>query len=390
MTIGELERPSVAGERIVKIASSFSFVRAGTPVHETLDGLREAKARMVAVVDPASRPLGIILAQDLVDILGKPYGRDLLKRQCVEDIMRDVAKIRYDEYISVVRERAGAELELGENAQYLLVDRDGLFRGCVSSRDILVHGTKQHQREIQVARGIQNRLVPEYSMKGNGTFTVVCSALMAEGVGGDYYFVREYVPGSWFLCLCDISGKGTAAAIITAVLAGFMDGARLGSPLSETVIRLNDLVLGTFRAERYLTGVFVKYDEATGDVEYCDMGHSLLYVVSAGGVRAVSEVAGNPPLGMVALQAVTADSLALGEGETLLAVSDGLTEQENRRGEPFRLQTVGDILGNCPLTRDGLVRAKVEILEAFYAFKRDMPQRDDVSFLMARRNHPGP
>ncbi len=390
MTIGELERPVVAGERIVKIASSFSFVPAGTPVHETLDGLRATKARMVAVVDSASRPLGIILAQDLVDILGKPYGRDLLKRQCVEDIMRDVAELRYDEYISVVRERAGAELELGENAMYLLVDRDGLFMGCVSSRDILVHGTKQHQREIQVARGIQNRLVPEYSVKRGGRFSVVCSALMAEGVGGDYYFVREYEPGLWFLCLCDISGKGTAAAIITAVLSGFMDGARLGAPLSHTVLRLNDLVLGTFRAERYLTGVFLKFVEATGEAEYCDMGHSLLFVAAEGRVTPLSEVAGNPPLGMVPLGEVSSGTFVLGANDTLLAVTDGLTEQENRRGERFELETVGDILRACPGMKDGLVRAKVGILEAFYSFKRDMPQRDDVSFLMARSGSPEP
>lgn len=223
----------------------------------------------------------------------------------------------------------------------------------------------------------------------SGRFSVVCSALMAEGVGGDYYFVREYEPGLWFLCLCDISGKGTAAAIITAVLAGFMDSALFASPLAETVLRLNELIRDTFRAERYLTGVFIKVDEATGEGEYCDMGHSLAYVARDGRVTALSEVAANPPLGMVSLDRIAANALVLGADDTLLVVSDGITEQENRRGESFSLETVAENLRAHPSGEAGLVRAKVAILEAFYAFKRDMPQRDDVSVLLARRVPPG-
>lgn len=235
MSVFEIARPEIAGERIVKIASSFSGVRVGTPVHEALDGLRMIGRPMIAVIDDKDRPLGIIVAQDLVDILGKPFGRDLLKRQRVEDIMRSAATFRYDEHITAVRERAQADIEAEETRYFLLADRSGSFRGCVSSRDLLLYGARQHLRERGVAKSIQSRLVPEYSKCGNDRLSAVFCSVMAEGVGGDFYLCRELGDGRWFMCLCDISGKGLSAAIVTAFLSGFFSSADLGAPLAETV-----------------------------------------------------------------------------------------------------------------------------------------------------------
>jgi hypothetical protein len=88
MILKETEREPVNGERIVKIASSFLYVETGVPVYSLLAELKEPYQHAIAVVDADRTVRGIIVPRDLVEILGKPFGRDLLKRQNVEDIMK--------------------------------------------------------------------------------------------------------------------------------------------------------------------------------------------------------------------------------------------------------------------------------------------------------------
>jgi len=382
MSLLERVRLSVSGERIVKIASSFSFVASETPVHALLAELKEPYRDPVAVVDPDERVLGIIVPNDLVEMLGKPFGRDLLQRQCVTDIMRQVPRFRYDEYIQTVRERVSAEIEDDPERHYVLVDGTNRFQGHVSAQDILAHALNDYHRELAVATAIQNRLVPPYAAERNGRISITCSAVMAQGVGGDYYFTREYAPGKWFFCLCDISGKGISASVITAVISGFMYGAEFETPLEAIVARLNRIVIGTFRLEKYLTGFFAKFDERTGELEYCDMGHSWFYAVERGAIQQIASEADNVPVGLVEDPEIASRTLRIAPGTVLVLLSDGFIEQENRQGETFPLNELGSLIGAAVASGDDLVRAKVRVFERFFSFKGDVPQHDDLSLLL--------
>jgi sigma-B regulation protein RsbU (phosphoserine phosphatase) len=183
------------------------------------------------VVDGDRRPVGIIVPRDLVDILGKPFGRDLLKRQRVEDIMREATSRRHDEHVQELLARVDADPDAPPDENFVLVDGDGRFCGHVTSHDLVVHATVEHRRELETATRIQRRLVsPSFSVLGKRV-SITCASVMAQGVGGDYYYAREYQDGRWFFCLCDISGKGISAAIVTAVLASFLRDADLERPL---------------------------------------------------------------------------------------------------------------------------------------------------------------
>ena len=46
---------------------------------------------------------------------------------------------------------------------------------------------------------------------------------MAKGVGGDFYMLKEVRNRVWFGGLCDVSGKGMAASLLTSVLSGFIN-----------------------------------------------------------------------------------------------------------------------------------------------------------------------
>lgn len=382
MILKEIKRPSVKGERILKIASSFLYVESGTPVHAILAELQEPYAQPVAVVDADRKALGIIVPQDLVEMLGKPFGRDLLQRQEAESIMRDAVKFPHDEYIQAIRERVHGDLEKESVSHYVLIDDEGRFSGHFSTQDILLHAMSDHERELNTAIAIQNRLVHPYVAVRSGRISVTCSSVMAQGIGGDYYFIKEYSPGEWFFCLCDISGKGISAAIVTAVLAGFMYGADFSSPLEETVSRLNRLVLDTFNLEKYLTGFFARFEERSGLLEYCDMGHSWFFAVEGESMQQIADTADNVPVGLVPEAEITIRNLRLAPGIALVLMSDGIIEQENREKESYPIGRMGHFIGESIRNGDDLVRAKIRILESFFTFKKGIPQHDDISLLL--------
>jgi phosphoserine phosphatase RsbU/P len=370
--------------QIAKIASSFLHMEKGTPVYRLLEELREPYEHAVAIIDADGRVCGIIVPQDLVEILGKPFGRDFLKRQNVEDIMRDAVTFPEDEYIPGILDRIGGDLESNADCRYVLVDTEGKFVGHVTSRDILVYAMNSHLQELEVAATIQARLVPPCLTSRSESVSITCSSVMAQGVGGDYYYVREYLPGEWFFCLCDISGKGMSAAIITAALSGFMFNADFTAPLAVTLERLNRIIHDTFRLEKYLTGIFARFSASTGELEYCDMGHSFFFALDGSSVQQISAEADNVPLGLVADVKIVERVLRLAPGSTLLFLSDGFLEQEDRAGRTFGLDTLGSFIERSVSRGEDLVRAKIRILEAFFTFKKDVPQHDDISMLMFR------
>ena len=354
----------------------------GTPVYDLLSELKEPYQSAIAVVDTDMKIHGIIVPKDLVEILGKPFGRDLLKRQKVEDIMAQSVTWRYDEYIQEIADRIGGDMEKNRDIHFMLVDETEKFCGHVTSQDIIHYALNDHHRELDTAIRIQNRLVPPSFAVRSGRTSITCSSVMAQGVGGDFYFVREYAPGEWFFCLCDISGKGISAAIITAVLACFMYDADLFQPLEDTVARLNRIILETFKLEKYLTGFFARFSEKTGELEYCDMGHSFFFVVEGSSVQQIADSADNAPVGLVANVRPIVRSLRIAPGTVLILVSDGIIEQKNRSGEEYPIAEMGKIINRTIHGEEDLVRSKIKILESFFAFKKDIPQHDDISMLL--------
>jgi len=382
MILKEIVRQEAKGERIIKIASSFQYVETGTPVHAILEEIKEPFHNAIAVVDADLTVKGVIIPQDLVETLGKPFGRDLLQRQRAEDIMREAVVFKYDEYIQEISERIRGDLEKESNSHYVLTDDDSVFRGHFSAQDVLMHAMNEHRRELNTAIVIQGRLVHPYFAVRGKRISITCSSVMAQGVGGDYYYVKEYESGNWFFCLCDISGKGISAAIITAVLSGFMYNANFSVPLEELVARLNRIILDTFKLEKYLTGFFARFGESTGQLEYCDMGHSFFYAVEGKTVQQIADAADNFPVGLIESPAITARTLRIAPGTILLLLSDGITEQENRKKEIFPVEKIGQCVSRSIENGEDLVRAKIRILEAFFSFKKDVPQHDDISLLL--------
>ncbi|MFJ4183666.1 PP2C family protein-serine/threonine phosphatase [Kitasatospora sp. NPDC089509] len=167
-------------------------------------------------------------------------------------------------------------------------------------------------------------------------------------VGGDFYDVVASPFGARVI-LGDVQGKGLPAVSTAAALVGCFREAAFREPdlgtvaawLEERVLRQNQLAarLGE-QDERYATAVVVWFPAvAPEEIVVVNFGHDSPYVVGPDGVRQLPPGDG-APLGLAQLAGglPPVRRLRLGADETVLLVTDGVTEARDRQGVFFDLR----------------------------------------------------
>ncbi|MFG3130424.1 PP2C family protein-serine/threonine phosphatase [Streptomyces tendae] len=170
-------------------------------------------------------------------------------------------------------------------------------------------------------------------------------------VGGDFYDIQPGPHGTRVL-VGDVQGKGLGAVETAAALLGTFREAGYHEPDLATVAerleirmvrhRAHTAALGRSDGDRFATAVLIGFSPGLPDVvEAVVFGHEPPLAVGPRGVR-VLPVVGGLPLGMAEL-APTGRSgtppvhrLRLAEDETLLLVTDGVTEARDPAGVFYR------------------------------------------------------
>ncbi|MFD8735707.1 PP2C family protein-serine/threonine phosphatase [Streptomyces sp. NPDC059618] len=168
-------------------------------------------------------------------------------------------------------------------------------------------------------------------------------------VGGDFYDIQPSRHGTRLL-LGDVQGKGLAAVEAAAALLGTFREAgyhepELGTVAARLEVRLlrhnrYRVALGGDDGDRFATGVLVAFPEDTPTtVEVVNFGHEPPLVIAPDGVRSLDPGHGLP-LGMAELVSAPPPVLrvALAPGETLLLVTDGVTEARDASGAFYPLR----------------------------------------------------
>lgn len=185
-------------------------------------------------------------------------------------------------------------------------------------------------------------------------------------VGGDFYDIQPSPHGTRVL-LGDVQGKGLGAVAAAASLLGtFRESGYHEPDLAEVAGRLEVRMLRHRRyvralgghetvAARFATAVLVGFPPPGHDEEYVEIinfGHEPPLVVGPSGVRALPPGDGLP-LGLADLAEgtpkLTPQRVPLAAGETLLLVTDGVTEARDAAGAFFPLAAT---LSRGPVTRD--------------------------------------
>jgi len=188
-------------------------------------------------------------------------------------------------------------------------------------------------REAQEARVLQQALLPKSSPYIPG-FVVSGLSVPARAVGGDWYDFIPFPDGRWGLVLADVSGKGTAAALLMSATRGVLRSlAEACCTPGEVLTRLNQLLLDDFPAGRFVTMVYAVLDPSNRTVIFANAGHLRPLLIDEQGKQFLETERGLP-LGL-GCGDYSETQITLSRGSKLIFYSDGITEAENATGDEY-------------------------------------------------------
>lgn len=188
------------------------------------------------------------------------------------------------------------------------------------------------EQELKVAAAIQQSLLPPGRLDG-AFFTVAAASMPCRSVGGDFFDYADLPGGAFGFILGDVAGKGSPAALLGAALLG-MFSAEIGHEWRAAALlaHLNHGLLRRRIEARFATMVCGTITP-DGTLTYANAGHNPPVLVTRDVVRRLPT--GGLVLGLFERAVFEDETIRLEPGDLVVAFSDGVTEAENERGEPF-------------------------------------------------------
>ncbi len=234
---------------------------------------------------------------------------------------------------------------------------------------------KKLEQELQIARGIQQNLLPR-ALPTEGWFRAATTSVPSLAVGGDYVDIRRVSETCWATMMADVSGKGVGAALLASLLQGMFLGSSCSkAAIEETFDRVSRYLSERQGGEQYATAFYCTL-EADGSLRWVNAGHPPVLVVRADG-RIEHLSANGTPLGMFEETTYTAMQSQLGAGDKLVICTDGLLDSENADRATFGLKRLRETAAaNAGVSCQEMQAA---ILAAIQAFTEGAPPADDVT-----------
>jgi phosphoserine phosphatase RsbU/P len=232
---------------------------------------------------------------------------------------------------------------------------------------------EQMTREAREARVIQQALLPKASPCIPG-FAVSGLSIPVGAVGGDWYDFIPMDKGRWGLVLADVSGKGTAAALLMSATRGILRSlAEAACTPGEVLTKLNRLLVEDFPAGRFVTMVYAVLDPAKRTLTFANAGH-LPPLLFTGVSAQVLDVERGMPLGLGPSEFSEVE-VKLPMGSRLVFYSDGITEAENPMDEEYGLMRLQEHLLRTDASAESL-------LADVRSFADGAGLRDDASVIL--------
>ncbi|MCX6857029.1 MAG: SpoIIE family protein phosphatase, partial [Verrucomicrobia bacterium] len=188
---------------------------------------------------------------------------------------------------------------------------------------------KQIEAELKSASDIQTILLPSKAPSIPG-YTIAGKNIPARVLSGDYFDYISIADGSIGAVIADVSGKGTAAAIITAMCRSVLRfSAQAGASPATTLAAVNRQLYPDIREDMFVTMVYVVI-QPDGSLTLARAGHTLPLVWRKKTGKVETLHSGGLAVGIdkgTVFERVTKDlSFQLDAGDCLLLYTDGVNE----------------------------------------------------------------
>lgn len=242
--------------------------------------------------------------------------------------------------------------------------------------DTVVEQSTQLRVQLKAATKIQSLFWPQ-APEPDDACSIWAVSVPAVYVGGDLYDIIPLPDGSYLCYVADVSGKGVPAALIMAALSTkFRTVAHLYHDINELLQKVNSTMYDLVYEEGFFaTAILTRYWPLTGRLQFIRAGHPYPVWVTGGDIRYIP-VDKNLALGITPDINFETAEIILGEGDSMLFFTDGLTEAVNEDYELFgedRLKEFIESTEGPPWGR--------KLLESVSKWRGEAEVSDDITLL---------
>jgi PAS domain S-box-containing protein len=285
---------------------------------------------------------------------------------------------------TIVNRKKSGDLFWSEQTISPIKDQAGETTHFVSVQKDVTARRKQLEQEyhLAVAREVQQRY---YSATAElPGFDIAAAAYPADETGGDYFDFLPQPDGSLYIVVADISGHGIGSAFLMAeVRASLRAYATVMQDACSVLNCVNRSLVASLGGNRFVTMFLGRIDPYHRSLEYASAGHEPGYLLrhSADAPAVLESTA--PPLGIFPDQQFgLAPRVSLEQGDTLVLLTDGITESMDAQDLPFGATGALDFIGCRQQSSAG------ELVHGLYlaarAFTGDASQKDDMTALVCK------
>lgn len=237
--------------------------------------------------------------------------------------------------------------------------------------------------ELKRARTVQEAMLPD-APRIEG-LEIAASYRACDHVGGDFYDFVMVDPSRLGIVMADVSGHGTAAALVMAAAKKALQIYGQGCPSPrEALLAVNENLLREIPRGMFVSVFYGVLELGTRRFAFSRAGHNPMLLTRQEKLAAFmpeGAVLGVMPSAALA-QTLKEDSVVLMPGDAVVIYTDGLTEAMNARremlGQPRMEAALRDTLG---LSAEAVVAG---LRGAADAFRAGTPRNDDEAIIVLR------
>ena len=241
---------------------------------------------------------------------------------------------------------------------------------------------ERFERELALASEIQQRFQPAAPPHVEG-YELQGISFPCYEIGGDYYDFIEREDGRLVIALGDVSGKGTAAALLMSSLhAAIHAQSASHDSLVATISAVNRYLADNIPSNRFVTLFYAELDPESGALSFLNAGHNPpLIVHSAGTVEQLAS--GGLPLGIKRDAEYREGRTQLQRGDVLVIYSDGVTEAVSPTGEEFGATRLYEVVSRNIEGSAAGIRDRIE--SSLTKFAQGTSAADDITLVIVKR-----
>lgn len=243
------------------------------------------------------------------------------------------------------------------------------------------------ERDLENARLIQESLLPKVHPKIEGI--EVCGTMLpAMHVGGDYYDLIQVSDKKFFVVIGDVSGKGLSASFYMSKLQTMI---RLHcvddkSP-REILVEINKRIFAEIEKNWFITVSLALIDVENNSITLCRAGHTPMLKIKNGKTEIIQPggVGVGLDRGDVFQTSLEEKVIPFEKGDLLFFYSDGANELMDKENDLYGVERLQKFLMNNSEAHCKDITKL--LLEDFENFRGNIPQYDDITFVIVKRKN---